>query len=281
MTIGVTLTTMPEREGMGLDKFILYHDLLDAMKHHCCPVCAVLEERMERAVKVTLQEGISDDVLRKQFLGANGYCNHHAWKLQQAGHPVTQSSLYRELFQAHREALDRFLQQRQVKVVEDKRKTFARIRELFQKFTRPKTEISEPIKLQFLSGRRCPLCESSALSEARYVEAVAEYYEHDEQFRERYRNRGVLCQPHLWMMMENHGYRRVVEEIVVIQQDRLESHIDQLHGFVRQAALKHSEEDRELDRSSWVHAIRLDVGMPGTNTTYKRKAIDQPYVLKP
>src|SRR5690606_39605904 len=72
----------------------------------------------------------------------------------------------------------------------------------------------------FASEERCPLCVATESCERRYVEAIPEYFEGDEEFRERYRNRGMLCHPHVRRFVVEHAGRAAVPERLEIQMSR-------------------------------------------------------------
>ncbi|WP_199623526.1 DUF6062 family protein [Paenibacillus alkalitolerans] len=259
-----------------MDKYVLYHDLRDALQHGTCAVCTLVEQRIDRAVKVILREGFTDTELRGSYIRAKGYCNHHAWQVREAGDPVAHAVMYRGLLEQHRASLELFMNERnKIGEAVSKESPVQRIRSILQgiKEEPKKKTDTETVRYldSFSSNNRCPLCEMARSCELRYVESIIDYYEGDEDFKERYRNRGVLCHPHLRQLIQNHPDRAILDELLEIQLGRLDTYIEHLTEIEKKANYSYSEADIGAERGGWIRAVHLDVGVPGTDTSYKLK----------
>ena len=305
-----------------MDRHLLYHDMLESLAHDQCPVCRLTERRIDRLIRVMLREGVGDGETLRRCVRAKGFCNAHAWRMKEAGDPAAQAAFYRSLLEQHRASLERHLQRRKalggvfagVGAAADGGAgrggeapgsagaggaggegaarggsaggVFARFRTLSGAAVAVRRRIEEAERRRFLdsfsSEARCPLCVAAEASERMYVAAAVDYFAADEEFRERYRNRGVLCHPHVRRLVEEHGHRDEVTEMLDIQLVRLERHIDQLRELERTSAVRWSDEAGAPHLGGWIRAVRLDVGAPGTDTRYKTRVPPIPFAtLKP
>jgi hypothetical protein len=269
-----------------MDKYILYHDLSDAVQHDHCPVCQLVERRVARTIKVLLREGAGDGATVGSFAHAKGYCNAHAWQVKDAGDPASQAVFYRALLERHKQSLEQYLNHRRTSRGKTTPKEgLQRFRSLLQQAV-PGRERTSDETLRYLdsfaSEERCPICAVTESCERRYVEAVAEYFEGDEEFRERYRNRGILCHPHFRRLVQEHAQREATSELMEIQLSRLDLQIEHLRDIERKAHVRYSEEETHAYKGGWIRAIRLDVGLPGIDTRYKlRRGALQGSFIKP
>ncbi len=251
----------------------MYHDMADALQHDQCPVCKLVDERVERMIKVLLREGAGDGQLIGSYVRARGYCNAHAWRVKESGDPASQAVFYRALLEDHKSSLYNYLVKRKQR---DAAKKPAALRALLHARMTGKVGAADETSVyldSFASEERCPICATSESCERRYVEAVADYFEGDEEFRERYRNRGVLCHPHFRRLIQEHADRPSVPELLEIQLSRLELQIEHLREIERKANVRCSEEEGDAYLGGWIRAVRLDVGLPGTDTRYKQRIL--------
>lgn len=262
-----------------MDKYILYHDLRDALQHGACPVCELVDQRIKRAITVFLREGYADSELRGSYIKAKGYCNHHAWQMREAGDAIAHAVMYRSLLEDHRASLESYMDARKKREAQSEKESPAhRIRAIIQGVKNGRTDTASfsctrEYLDSFCSEKPCPLCEMAISCESRYLEAIIDYYEGDEDFKEKYRNRGVLCHPHLRKLIQNHSSREGLEEMLEIQLGRLDLHIEQLREIERKASFRFSDTDIGAEKGVWIRAVRLDVGVPGTDTSYKSKQL--------
>jgi|GEM_PF-3205856 len=263
-----------------MDKHILYHDLLEAIQHDQCPVCHLVEDRMKRTIQVLVREGAADGETVASYVRAKGFCNTHAWQVKEAGNPASQAVLYRALLEEHKAALKTYLRRRSGRL--EKSTGLNRLRSLLHisllEMERTSDETKEYLN-SFASDEPCPLCITLDAAERRYVEGCVDYFEGDEEFRERYRNRGILCHPHFRRMVEEHAHRGGAQQLMEIQLDRLDLYIAHLREIERRSYLPYSEEQHAAYRGGWTRAVRLEVGSPGTDTQYKRRVDDQKSAL--
>lgn len=266
-------------EGCGVDKYLLYHDLLESLAHDQCPVCRLTEKRIDRLIKVLLREGAGDSLTIQKYVQAKGYCNAHAWKVKEAGDPASQSAFYRALLEQHRAALERYLERRRSLAASGlaARIRFSRFRGLLHSVDAALRRREEAERQRYLdsfaSEARCPLCVAAEANERMYVSVIPDYFEEDEEFRERYRNRGMLCHPHMRMLVEDHARKPAVEELLTIQLTRLNLQIEHLRELERTPNVRYSEEEGGAYLGGWIRAVRLDVGLPGTDTRYKQRVL--------
>lgn len=255
-----------------MDKYVLYHDLLEAIRHDHCPVCELVEQRMKRSIRVMLREGAADGEMVASYVKAKGFCNAHAWQVKEEGSPAAQAVFYRALLEKHKQALAAFLQRAESEEARKKAAAKWRNRLLVKLPELPRrSDVLDEFLGSFASEERCPLCVMAEACERRYVEATVDYFESDEDFRERYRNRGMLCQPHLRRLAEEHAHRSGALDLMRIQLGRLDLCIEHLREIEISTNRPHSKEEHRSYRGGWSRAVRLDVGLPGMDTHYKLK----------
>lgn len=63
---------------MAVDKHVNYFALQKACEKDGCPLCSIINERIDRYIDGMLFEHISDRTFRAQYKEAGGFCNTHA-----------------------------------------------------------------------------------------------------------------------------------------------------------------------------------------------------------
>jgi len=66
---------------MALQKHVNYFALEKACKEPGCPLCSIINERINRYIDGMLFENISDRTFRREYREAGGFCPEHAKKL--------------------------------------------------------------------------------------------------------------------------------------------------------------------------------------------------------
>lgn len=62
---------------MAVDKHVNYFALQKACQKPGCPLCTIIDERIDRYIDGMLFENISDRTFRAQYRAAGGFCNTH------------------------------------------------------------------------------------------------------------------------------------------------------------------------------------------------------------
>ena len=66
---------------MAVDKHVNYFALQKACQKDGCPLCTIIDERIDRYIDGMLFENISDRTFRAEYRAAGGFCNSHAQAL--------------------------------------------------------------------------------------------------------------------------------------------------------------------------------------------------------
>lgn len=80
-----------------MEKHILFFELFDSLELDECPICHLINKRINQFIDGFLYESVNDPKIREDIDNAQGYCNYHVWKLQSAGDPFAHSIIYGDL----------------------------------------------------------------------------------------------------------------------------------------------------------------------------------------
>jgi hypothetical protein len=255
-----------------VDKHILFHELRDALRHDTCPICSIVENRIKKAINIFLHEGIGDAETRNAYIKAKGYCNYHAWKLREAGDPLAHAILYKELLEHHKRDIESYLEQKRNASSRNPSRSLSSLG-MFRKKGRFLDGKEYLIKESNTAPKQCLLCVTVKDVEKRYLQSLPVFFEQDEQFKNDYVNRGVLCNPHLRKLVDWNEPSEALAGILEIQLGRLDINIDHLEEIQRKANYQHSYKEPGAERGGWIRAVNLYVGSPGIENTFEHDKV--------
>lgn len=104
-----------------MDKHILYFELLDSLELDECPICHLINKRIDKFIDGFLYESVNEPKIREDIENAKGHCNYYAWKLQSAGDPLAHSIIYGVLVHTAIKSFEEFL--KDTHSINDEKKT--------------------------------------------------------------------------------------------------------------------------------------------------------------
>jgi Family of unknown function (DUF6062) len=189
------------------DKFIGYFGLIDACDRAGCPVCRCITEDSRRALDAILYEHVTDLQTRRELRAAWGLCNWHAWSLLDAETVATSAAiLYEDLVRECQHRVERSVDRR----ARSMHSRIARLRALVGGSSAP---FAPPLVVAFRERPRCPVCDRLGVTEAAYLDTVADFAD-DSQFARAYQRSSGLCLPHLVSAVERNGARKEIATLI-------------------------------------------------------------------
>ena len=143
---------------------VLVHELSDRMVRDECPICAYIASRSHLEMDFLLYENVNDGEIRNRFLCAGGFCLHHSKMLLDHGDPLGHAILYSHLLSLK----------------------IARVQG----------------KKDSLSRDICLFCSHESSHEQEYIRIFSNAWL-DPDFSSQYRESGVLCLPHLFLVTKH------------------------------------------------------------------------------
>jgi hypothetical protein len=236
-----------------LDKHILYFELLDGLELDECPICHLINKRIDQFIDGFLYESVNDPKIREDIDNAKGYCNYHAWKLQSAGDPLAHSIIYGDLVRNAIKSFQEFLMD--TDSIANERKSL---------FNKGKDSKVVRLRGSFFSEKDCPICEMVAESENEYVLSLGDYMESDAEFQRKFQENGFLCVPHLIKLLENYEGLYTIREIIKVQVKKMAGLLNNLNEIKRKSDYRYAAEPMsDEEKTAWIKAVKKYVGEPG------------------
>lgn len=206
-----------------MDKEQIFHELFERMDKRCCPVCEFTEYRLNEAYDRFLYDGVNSPHLRYKIEKANGFCSYHAHQLRKFRDPLTHAILYHDFMN---NVIDNIGERKN--------------------------------KIRYDSHEKCFFCENVRMNENDYVNAFAEFFE-NESFREKYKEKAVLCVPHLTavrnLRFKNRKNINAVTEITLEKYRHLNENLSEIK---RKNDYHHTDEEwTEEEKTAWQEAVDI------------------------
>ena len=237
-----------------MDKHFIYHRLMDSMDYDMCPICTLINKNIDRFIDSLLYENVNDYKIREDIKKSKGYCNFHAWRLQKAGDPLAHAIIYGEHIDSEIILIDRYI--KSIDTIAFKAKKI---------ITGKKDKIHvRKLKEGFFSKDKCPFCKIADECEKTYISAFYEYMEHDNEFFDKFKQYGFLCNVHLVRLLDLPNSEGFIKEILEIQLYNLKRLSKNLDEIKRKSDYRFSHESKpEDEKIAWITAVRHWVGEQG------------------
>ncbi len=205
------------------EKFTTYFELRDACSQRGCPVCRVLEAKLQYYLDSVFYENVNDAGIRQGIRASLGYCRIHAHRATEIGDALGVAIIYQDILDIIIEGLAR-----------------------------------ESVPL---SATECPACAHQRRFEKSYVDTLAVYCD-DEELRQAFKESDGLCLPHLNALLVHLGKRGLPEWIVSLQLQKLKQRRSNLSEFLRKQDI-HAQHKQltEPETTACEDAITFLVGM--------------------
>lgn len=203
-------------------KNMIYFELSDHMKNDCCPICSLVVKRSKQAMDGFLYESVNDGSLQERIKKSRGICNFHSRMLKGFGDPLAHAILYHFLLE--QAILD--------------------------------LESMNPKKMSMYQRRdTCMFCERSKESETAYLDEFLKGYSHED-FREKYRHGGLLCMPHLGMLIAKDVKQQYIKRIIADTSAKYKDLMLDLQEIQRKNDYRYMHEPwTEKQKMAWQKAV--------------------------
>jgi len=200
------------------EKSSLYFDVLEASKSEGCVVCALLKDVVESYLANLLYENVNDGVTRSQLRQSLGFCRDHASALMNNGDPFGVAIIYQDILQSILNGL------------------------------------SKGDRESLTPALECPACTYQAHFARIYIELFAEYL-HDKELKRALHGSDGLCLIHLAQLTAGIHENGTKNELLSVQERRLDTMRKNLSEFVRKQDIQYRneitspEEDASCERA--------------------------------
>ncbi len=203
-----------------------WFELYDSMKDNQCQICTLSSKLIDNAMDGFLYESVNDPYLREKIKKAHGLCNFHSKMLIEKGDPLAHALIYSDLLA---QAISEI----------DSRNTNAL--STYDKHT------------------DCIFCERVKSSEKIYAKAFLSAYE-DKDFATKYSESGMLCLPHIKLMLENSSKTQsiIANNILQVTRQKYSELLNDLNEIRRKNDYRFSNEPlTESERTAWKKAVAV------------------------
>ena len=209
---------------------------MDSFKEEGCPLCFLTKSSVDRYLDSFLYESVNDPGIRKELHRTGGFCNAHAWQLTDFSvGRLGIAILYQNLVSRTEESLAK---NNSSGASQERNKSGFTLRK---------------------NKNVCPACRTASESEDRYTKAFCDCLD-DEEFFKDYAATAGLCLPHFDGVLGRISASAIVERLIRIQKEKLNSLDDELGEFIRKHDHRFSGEGYGSERDSWRRAIEKLVG---------------------
>jgi len=214
-------------------KHSTYFNLLEALNEGC-PICFLVKKTTHKFMEDFLYESVNDPGLRQEIKNSQGFCNRHAWQLHKIGDGFGISIVYKELAQLINKKLGKINLPALIK------------------------DLNKSRKLK----NNCIFCRQESDVENRYVSFFIENFM-DTELKNHYKNSFGFCILHLLTIINKFKNKKVIEEIVAIESEKISGLIAELNEFQRKHDYRFSKEGFGKEGDSWLRVIEKLEGKEG------------------
>ncbi len=226
-----------------------YYDLIEACGQPGCPVCALLLRDAHRYLDAMLYEYVTKPATNEAFRAARGLCNVHNWQLMDFGAQVLGVAILQDA------ALDEVL-----KLIAANP---AQVQSTLSRWLGPTAKNSPAALADKLEPERsCPVCDTLAAAELRYLEAVSDYL-NDDRFQAAFRDSAGLCLPHFRTALRQISQPAALETLLTLQVGIWRGLKDDLETFITKNDYRYAGEPMGKERDSWRRALGSLAGKKG------------------
>lgn len=213
-------------------KHTAYYEVRDAFQEkEACPFCILELRSVERYLTNILYENVNNPSVRKELKLARGYCHRHAHKLLEYGDGLGTATIYADQVEAFWNTLQHCRKKHRN-------------------------------QLDWHPSKPCPACVIQEESRHRYMETFLEWLD-DQEMRETVENGGMLCIPHLKMIIDQCHSPAQREILLSLHEKKYKSLLEEIHEFIRKHDYRFAHEPYGTEANSWRRAIHMISGEKG------------------
>lgn len=226
-----------------------YYDFMEACAEPGCPLCALLLRDAHRYLDSMLYEYVTKPDTNDMFRAARGLCNVHNWQLMDFGAQVLGVAILQDA------ALDEVLK---LIVANPAQAQSALSRWLGSTAKNSPTALADKLEPE----RPCPVCDTAAASERRYLEAINDYLT-DERFQAAFRDSAGLCLPHFRAALRQTTSPLALETLLTLQVAIWQKLKTDLETFITKNDYRYAGQPMGVERDSWRRALGSLAGKKG------------------
>lgn len=219
-----------------MDKHTAYHNLLEALPQPGCAVCRLGHAVEVKYIEDVLYSKTTAIETRTEWRDARGLCLYHARQLDQIGHALGVSLVYKDVLLTVKEILEKPSQQQSSR-------------------RRGKRALVEALSPRI----ECPACTYRNVLEAVYVEVWLDHLL-DPEFYEAVQSAAPICLPHLRQAILQVSGGERFERLRQVQLAHWEALIAELGEFVRKNDYRFQHEAVGPEGSAWLRAVDAVAG---------------------
>ncbi len=235
-------------------KHTTYFEVLDACQEDGCPICTLTQSAISRYLDGLMHEDVNDLDLRKELRWAGGYCNDHAWQLEQLHAAFGTAIMFRDVLQTALRKMQRAGEEAPSFFGPPRERTW-RARLGAVTGAGPRDEAGDP-------HTGCPVCAVRTKQEQVYLLTILDH-RGDEQLREAFSASMGLCLVHLQQALDLTDLKAARTWLLQLQQPHMQELIDELSEFIRKHDYRYRQEARGQEGDAWLRAIEMVAGKRG------------------
>jgi hypothetical protein len=220
-------------------KHSTYFNLLEALKEGC-PICFLVKKATHKFMDDFLYESVNDPGVRENIKASCGFCNRHAWQLQEFGDGFGQAIVYSDLMNIVLKQLKKADESLSIK------------------------ELLKRIDPGVTAKGICMFCKQEKDAEERYISVFWESFD-DSEFNFHYKNSFGLCLSHLALAFKKCRNKKFAKNLIDIEAVKFSGLIAELKEFMRKHDYRFSKEKFGKEGDSWIRTIEKFIGKEGIN----------------
>lgn len=230
----------------------MVYKLLEACQEQGCPVCRVEQQSVQRYLDNQFYENVNNPKWRDRLRASLGFCHEHAWLAvnERLGDALGFTIIYHDI-------VNHLLNQLNLDDGPTRRAT-SRISFLRQVPEQARSMIEKTLSVS-KPRKPCPVCEHRDEILGTILSALAEELETPE-MTEALRSSAGLCLPHLRLALQQIRDASVVEKLLTIQREKLESLRAELTEFIRRNDYQRIEQGFGKEGDAWLRAMSMIAG---------------------
>lgn len=249
---------------MGKD--LLAMGVEKALKTPGCPMCAYVQESIERCCFFVIYGNTNNPGFREELMLSGGFCHDHAWLLQKTESDQWQDGLstallYEQILSERLAALD-------VCSGELRRASAvgrSKLHSLLQRV--PFVAHRRQNKVEQWPERRrpglCPACRAAARSEETFAFGLL-YSLRNGQFEAEYQASDGLCIPHLAQIPSRYEFQGewqdTLYKLLSVETSKIRFLLENLKEYIRKHDYRFVSDPPVADQTAWIRAVQKAVG---------------------
>ncbi len=228
------------------------YNILEACRQPGCPICQLEAKSVERYLDNHFYENVNSPKWRDSLRSSLGFCHEHAWLgvSQRLGDALGYSIIYHDILNS---ILGGLQDGHSTAHASSRRLSF------LKQLPESARERIEKVLDALTPRKHCPVCEHRDHTTRTLLSALVTELRSPEMTQALQSSDG-LCLPHLRSTLEHIKDPTIIEPLLQIHRDKLESLKSELSEFIRKNDYQAIKEGFGKEGDAWLRAIALMVG---------------------